>query len=63
MKKFFASTAIIAAALVPLAATARDDTPFDGHSDETLTLAVFGDWPYSTILLNSANLLVDSVNS
>ena len=24
---------------------------------------MFGDWPYSTILLNSAQLLIDSINS
>jgi len=35
----------------------------DGRSQHPVTLAVFGDWPYSTILLNSAQLLIDSINS
>jgi hypothetical protein len=63
MKKLFASTAVIAAVLFPLAASAHDDAPFDPHSDQTLTLAVFGDWPYNLVLLDSAHLLIDSVNS
>ena len=42
------------------AATSRDDTPFDRHSEDSLTLAVFGDWPYNDIL-NAA--LLNSVNS
>jgi hypothetical protein len=54
---------IIALALAPLAASARDDMPFDRHADDSMTLAVFGDWPYNSILLNSAHLLLDSVNS
>ena len=35
----------------------------DRRSQRAVTLAVFGDWPYSTILLNSAQLLIDSVNA
>jgi hypothetical protein len=38
----------------------------DGHDDEDakpLTLAVFGDWPYSQNLLNNAHLLIDSVDA
>jgi hypothetical protein len=53
---------MVAAALVSLAATARDDEAFD-RSEDAMTLAVFGDWPYSQVLLDSANLLLDSVNS
>lgn len=63
MKKFVVSAALVAAVLVPLSATARDDMPFDRYSDDSLTLAVFGDWPYNQILLNSAHLLLNSVNS
>ena len=63
MKKLVATATLIAAALAPLPANARDDAPFDRHSEDTLTLAVFGDWPYNDILLNSAQLLIDSVNS
>jgi len=64
MKKLIASAAILAFALNPLAATAEDDDEaMDGRSQHPITLAVFGDWPYSTILLNSAQLLIDSINS
>jgi hypothetical protein len=31
--------------------------------DKPLTVAVFGDWPYSTTLLNNAPLLLNSVNT
>lgn len=63
MKKLAASAAMIAAALLTLVANARDDDPFNRGSDEPVTLAVFGDWPYSQVLLDSANLLLDSINS
>src|SRR5258708_14940906 len=63
MKKLVASAMLLAAALVPPSATAGDEAPFDRHSEDTLTLAAFGDWPYNDILLNSAHLLIDSVNS
>src|SRR6267142_5497267 len=64
MKKLLASAAILAIALGPLAATADDDDEaMDGRSQHPITLAVFGDWPYSTILLDSAQLLIDSINS
>jgi len=35
----------------------------DRRSQHALTIAVFGDWPYTPALLNSAQLLVDSINS
>jgi hypothetical protein len=64
MNKLIASAAILAFALCPLAATADDDDEaMDGRSQHPVTLAVFGDWPYSTILLDSARLLIDSINS
>src|SRR6267142_935035 len=64
MKKLIASAAILAVALVPLAATADDDDEaLDGRSQHPITLAVFGDWPYNGILLNSAQLLIGSINS
>ncbi len=64
MKKLVASGAILACSLLPLAAVADEDD--DGRADRSqhpITLAVFGDWPYSTVLLNSARLLIDSVNA
>jgi hypothetical protein len=64
MKKLFASAALAAIALVPFAAKADDEhDAIDRHSQHAITLAVFGDWPYSTTLLNSAQLLINSVNT
>ncbi len=63
VKKFMILAALVATAPLPIAATARDDMPFDRYSEDTLTLAVFGDWPYGDVLLNSAQLLLNSVNS
>jgi len=60
MKRFFAIASIalfIAAALcVPTGAQ-------NNESNNKITLAVFGDWPYSTTLLNEAPLLINSINS
>ena len=61
MKKLLASAAMLACFCAPLAAAADEDDA--DRSQHALTIAVFGDWPYSTILLNSARLLVDSVNA
>jgi len=61
MKKLLASAAMLACFCAPLAAAADEDDA--DRSQHAFTIAVFGDWPYSTILLNSARLLVDSVNA
>ena len=61
MKRFLVSAAI-AAACFALPAMA-DDNGRDDDSDGTLTIAVFGDWPYNDLLLANANLLVNSVNA
>jgi hypothetical protein len=54
--------AVICAALLP--GDVRADGEDDGRdSGETLTLAVFGDWPYSLDLLAAAPLLLHSINS
>src|ERR687887_444684 len=63
MKKLVASAAILAGLCAPLAAAAADDEGADDRSQHAITLAVFGDWPYSTILLDSARFLIDSVNA
>jgi hypothetical protein len=63
MKKLFASATIVAVTLVPLAARADDDGAMDRRSQQPVTLAVFGDWPYSTVLLDSAQLLINSINA
>ena len=35
----------------------------DNDHGQPLTLAIFGDWPYSQALLDAAPLLLDSINS
>jgi hypothetical protein len=60
MKKFAILGALIAAMLLPATTLARDD---DRDREDTLTLAVFGDWPYGDVLLKSAQLLLNSVNA
>src|SRR5258706_4970078 len=44
-------------------AGAGNGTPINAGSADTLTLAVYGDWPYSLDLLAKASLLIDSINS
>jgi hypothetical protein len=63
VKKFIASVACLSAALLPFATTADDGKSGNSYSPGAFTLAVFGDWPYSQVLLDSARLLIDSVNS
>jgi hypothetical protein len=48
--------------LIP-AVSAQNGNPINKGSANALTLAVFGDWPYSQNLKDSAALLLDSVNS
>ena len=62
MKKLAVLAALLAGGLLPLAALADDDG-WEDRSQHAITLAVFGDWPYSTALLDSARLLIDSVNA
>jgi hypothetical protein len=65
MKKSFGI--IVAAALcgVLIAPNARagNGTPIDTGSANAITLAVYGDWPYSQALLDAAPLLINSINS
>src|SRR5205814_5540717 len=37
--------------------------PINPDSADAITLAVYGDWPYSQALLDAAPLLIDSINS
>ena len=62
MKRLLLTTALLAAAFVSNAAIA-DDRDHDRRDDGKLTIAVFGDWPYNTNLLNNAPLLLNSINS
>jgi hypothetical protein len=62
MKMRLFSAAFLAA--VAAAGVARaDEHRFEPRREGRATIAVFGDWPYSRILLNSAKLLIDSINS
>ncbi len=62
MKASVISTFLLAAGLVAMTPAMADDRD-DSGAGRPLTLAVFGDWPYSTNLLDNAHLLLDSVNS
>lgn len=53
---------LAAVALLARGAAAQQGTPVNASADP-MTLAVFGDWPYSLNLLQSAPLLMDSVNA
>ncbi len=63
MKSIIAAAALLAATLSPMVAIADDRDAFEGHSNQPLTLAVFGDWPYGPVLFNAANLLINSINA
>src|SRR5689334_19569522 len=60
MKKLQLATALVVAGLAAATAAIADSNPGD---DSAITLAVFGDWPYNNILLDTANVLVDSINA
>jgi len=60
MKKIVLAAALAAAcSWQPVIA----DDGADDDSNSVVTFAVFGDWPYNDLLLQNANLLVDSVNA
>jgi len=59
MKISFVIAATLCGALI---AYAGDSTAKE-KEDKKLTLAVYGDWPYSTELLTKAPLLIGSINS
>lgn len=57
----FLTLAIVTTLLISTTA-AQNGNPINKGSANALTLAVFGDWPYSQNLKDSAQLLLDSVN-
>jgi hypothetical protein len=63
MKKGLFSTALLAALVANTAAMADDRHDDDRRDNGKLTIAVFGDWPYSQVLLDNAALLINSVNA
>jgi hypothetical protein len=62
MKGSLIPTLLLTASVAAMTPALADDHGF-GDSGKPLTLAVFGDWPYSANLLNDAHLLLNSVNS
>src|SRR5215471_12648942 len=63
MKNAFIIAAALCGVLIAHNANADNGTPINTGSANPLTLAVFGDWPYSQALLDAAPLLIDSINS
>ncbi len=64
MKNSMIRAALLAALLpIPTLTQAADDGRGDIESVRPVTIAVFGDWPYSQNLLTNAPLLVNSVNT
>lgn len=49
--------------LFPAAAPAADTNPNGNSAATPITIAVFGDWPYNTLLLDQSSRLIDSVNA
>src|SRR5262245_16666353 len=62
MKKSFL-VAAVGVALMAGHARAEDGDRRDGGERKPLTVAVFGDWPYSLPLVAAAPLLIHSINS
>jgi hypothetical protein len=58
MKRILTAAVALAGLVAAASAIAADD-----NSNVPVTLAVFGDWPYSNFLLDNADLLINSVNS
>jgi hypothetical protein len=63
MKRLLLSTALLAAVLTAGHPAIADDRDDNDRGNDTQTIAVFGDWPYSQILLDNAPLLINSVNA
>jgi hypothetical protein len=64
MKKFVVSALLALASISTISVFASDFDHDDSDRDNRpISLAVFGDWPYSQNLLNNAHLLINSVNA
>ncbi len=63
MKKNFVLVAAFGGLLTAGVAHADNGNVINAGSANKLTLAVYGDWPYSLDLLNAAPLLIKSINS
>jgi hypothetical protein len=60
MNRLFSRGALVLAAMLSVPTFADDH---DSHREHPLTVAVFGDWPYSQNLLDNAHLLINSVDA
>ena len=63
MKRTLAIIAAIGWVLGARIANTGNGNPINEGSANPLTLAVYGDWPYSQALLDTAPLLIHSINS
>lgn len=64
LKNVLSVSALCAAGLIyAISGYADDQRHEDENADRPITIAVIGDWPYNKLLLDSAHLLVDSVNA
>src|SRR5262249_10932437 len=63
MKKALVIGIALCGTLLASGARAGNGTPVNQGSANAITLAVYGDWPYSLALLEAAPLLIDSINS
>ena len=63
MKRALVVAAALCGVLLASCANAGNGTPINTGSAETLTLAVFGDWPYGPDVFAAAPFLIDSINS
>src|SRR2546427_8105468 len=63
MKRALAIIAAIGWVLGACIAHTGNGNPINQGSANPLTLAVYGDWPYSQALLDAAPLLIDSINA
>lgn len=63
MKTFARSSAFIAAGIALATFSLAHAFDHDDDNGKPLTIAVFGDWPYSQNLLDNAPRLIDSVNA
>ena len=59
MLKLFLAAALSISSLLAVTPAMADDE----QADRPLTIAVFGDWPYSQNLLDRADLLINSINN
>lgn len=63
VNKSLLAVTLLCGMLVHDSADAGNGTPINAASADPITLAVFGDWPYSQELLDAAPLLIGSINA